>query len=218
MVPRKSPPPPPTRPAFLPAASAILPPAVFVILLFGTLLIPSRGDAQISPLQLEVRGGAWIPGADLVGAQGFSGAASAAVSFGIHFVLRSGLISYVAGFSEHRFGCTRAECGEAVDFVSTAWDLGIRVNFREAGITPWLGLSASAALFDAHVDTANVVVREASERGWGYEVSAGVLVPIGGQFALSPGVRYGRSDADFDSRGTLETRYLVADLGFVLAF
>ena len=192
--------------------------ASLVIVLLGSLLIPARGDAQISPLQWEVRGGAWIPSSDLAGAQNFEGAASSDASFGVHFVLRSGLISVVAGFSEHRFGCTAVRCGETVDFVSTAWDLGLRVNLREAGIVPWVSLSTTAALFDAHVDTGGGFVREASDRGWGYEAGAGVLVPVGGPFALNPGVRYGRSDADFASWGPLETRYIIVDVGLVLAF
>ena len=187
-------------------------------MLAGSLLSPSRSGAQISPLQWEVRGGAWIPNADLVGAQGFEGAAAADASFGVHFVLRSGLISYVVGFSEHRFGCTRTQCGEAVDFVSTAWDLGMRVHLRTAGIVPWVSLSASAALFDARVETGNGLQREGSDRGWGYEAGAGFLIPVGGPFALNPGVRYGRSDVDFASRGTLETRHIIADVGLVLAF
>ena len=140
------------------------------------------------------------------------------VSFGVHFMLRSGLISYVVGFSEHRFGCTQVQCGEAVDFVSTAWDLGVRVNLRQAGIVPWVSLGASAALFAAHVETGNDVATEGSDRGWGYEAGVGVLVPLGGPFLVNPGVRYGRSDADFAARGTLETRYIVADVGLVLAF
>jgi len=184
----------------------------------GTLLIPTRGEAQIPPLLLEVRGGAWIPTADLVGAQGFEGEASADVSFGVHFMLRSGVVSYVAGFSEHRFGCTQVQCGEPVDFVSTAWDLGVRVNLRRTGIVPWVSLGATAAVFDARVDTGDVVVSEGSDLGWGYEVGAGVLVPLGGPFLVNPGVRYGRSDADFVGPGTLETRYIIADVGLVLAF
>ena len=218
MVLRNSSPPPPTRSGFPPAASAVLPTAALAIMLVGSLLNPSRGDAQISPLQWEVRGGAWIPNTDLVGARGFEGAASADASFGVHFVLRSGLISYVVGFSEHRFGCTQVQCGEAVDLVSTAWDLGMRVNLRADGIVPWVSLGASAALFDARVDTGNGVQREDSDRGWGYEAGAGFLIPVGGPFALNPGVRYGRSDVDFASRGTLETRYFIADVGLVLAF
>ena len=182
----------------------------------GTLLTPTRGQGQISPLLLEVRGGAWIPAVDLVG--GFAGKASASASFGVHFVLKSGLLSYVAGFSEHRFGCTQVQCGEAVDFVSTAWDLAVRVNLRQTGIIPWVSLGTSAAVFDAHVETGNVVVREGSGRDWGYELGAGVLVPLGGLFLINPGVRYGRSDADFDARSTLKTRYIVADIGLVLAF
>ncbi len=218
MVPRNSPPLPPTRSGFSPAASAVLPTAALAIMLVGSLLNPSRGVAQISPLQWEVRGGAWIPNADLVGAQGFEGAASADASFGVHFVLRSGLISYVVGFSEHRFACPQIECGEAVDLVSTAWDLGMRVNIRADGIVPWVSLGASAAIFDARVDTGTGVQRESSDRGWGYEAGAGFLIPVGGPFALNPGVRYGRSDVDFASRGTLETRYFIADVGLVLAF
>jgi len=167
---------------------------------------------------VEVRGGVWIPNADLMGAGGFDGAASADASFGVHFVLRRGLISYLAGFSEHRFGCTAGRCGEAVDFVSTAWDLGIRVNLRATGIVPWVSVGASAAIFDARVDTGTGVQRESSERGWGFEAGAGILIPVRGPFALNPGVRYGRSDVDFASRGTLETRYFIADLGLVLAF
>ena len=218
MVPRNSPPPPPTCSGFPPAASAALSTAALAIILVGSLLIPSRGGAQISPLQWEVRVGAWIPADDLVGAQGFEGAASADVSFGVHFVLRRGLISFVAGFSEHRFGCTAGQCAEAVDFVSTAWDLGMRVNLRATGIVPWVSLGASAALIDARVGTENGVQQESSDRGWGYEAGAGFLIPVGGPFALNPGVRYGRSDVDFASRGTLETRSFIVDLGLVLAF
>jgi len=184
-------------------------------LLSGVLLTPIPTHAQIPPIQWEVRGGAWIPETDLTGAPGFEGAASADASFGVHFVLRSVLLSYVAGFSEHRFGCS-AQCGAGVDFVSTAWDLGVRVNLREEGIVPWLSLGTSAAVYDAHLGVA--VDRESSDREWGYEVGAGVLIPIGGPFLLNPGVRYGRNDADFASLGRLETRYFVADAGFVLAF
>jgi hypothetical protein len=198
--------------------SAALATGFLLIALFGTLLIPARGDAQITPLVVEARGGAWIPTSDLVGASGFEGAASTDADFGVHFVLRSGLLSFVAGFSEHRFGCPTAQCGQAVDFVSTAWDLGVRVNLREAGIVPWVSLGGTAALFDAHVDTGGAIALEASDRGWGYEAGAGVLVPIGGPFALNPGVRYGRSDVDFTGRGTMETRYIIADVGLVLAF
>ena len=162
-----------------------------MIVLLGTLLVPTRADAQISPLLVEVRGGAWIPTSDLVGAQGFEGAASTDASVGVHFVLRSGLIGFVAGFSEQRFGCTAAQCNESVDFVSTAWDFGVRVNFHEAGMVPWVSLGGTAALFDAHVDTGGGVTWEASGRDWGYEVGPGVLVPVAGLFALDPCVRYG---------------------------
>jgi hypothetical protein len=188
--------------------SAVFSTVSFVIVLLGSLIIPTRGDAQIYPLRLEARGGAWIPISDLVGARGFEGAASGDASFGVHFVLRGGLISFVIGFSEHRFVCTAVQCDEAVNFVSTAWDLDVRLNLREVGIVPRVSLGATVALFDARVETGGVVAREDSDRGWGYEAGAGVLVPVGGPFALNPAVRYEQSDVDFASRGPMETRYI----------
>ena len=89
---------------------------------------------------------------------------------------------------------------------------------QPSGIVPWVSLGASAALFAAHVETGNDVATEGSDRGWGYEAGAGVLVPLGGPFLVNPGVRYGRSDSDFAARRTLETRYIIADIGLVLAF
>ena len=57
-----------------------------------------------------------------------------------------------------------------------------------------------------------------SDRGWGFEVAAGFLVPLATRFALSPGIRYGRTDMDFPSQGNLETRHMIVGLAFILGF
>ena len=161
--------------------SAVLSTLSHVIVLLGTLLVPTRVDAQIPPPPVGSAGGAWIwiPTSDLVGAQGFEGAASTDASVGVHFVLRSGLISYVWLTSVNSASIARRPSAmRRWTSYPRGGTLGGRVNFREAGMVPW--------------------------------------VSLGGLFALAPGVRYGRSDTDFATRGTMRTRYIIADVGLVL--
>jgi hypothetical protein len=89
---------------------------------------------------------------------------------------------------------------------------------------PWLRVGAIAALLETDLGTAAstgttaTTVREESDRAWGFEVGAGVLIPVADRFGLSPGVRYGRVDLDLASCGVLRERYVVVDVGLVLGF
>jgi len=188
------------------------------------VLDPAALQGQLSSLQLEVNGGASIPVAEFAGVEGWEGEAAPDVGFGVHFALTRGHVGYLVGFSEHRFRCPAAGCGAEIDLVSTAWDVGLRLNLRRSGVVPWLGLGAVAAIVQADVGTSEAsgpqggTVRGESERGWGLEAGGGVLIPVADGLAVNPGVRYGRVDLDLPSRGVLRERYLVVDLGFVLGF
>ena len=184
---------------------------------------PSALRGQLSVMQMEVNGGSSIPVADFAGVAGWEGEASAGTSFGVHFALAGGHVGYLVGFSEHRFGCAEDACGAETDLVSTAWDLGLRINFRSSGVVPWMRVGAIAALLEVDLTSAPTgetatTVREESDRGWGFEAGAGVLIPVADRFGLSPGVRYGRVDLDLASRGVLQERYVVLDVAFVLGF
>ena len=191
------------------------------LLVASGLMTPVVSQGQLSVMQMEVNGGASVPVAEFAAVDGWEGEASTDASFGVHFVLTSGHLGYVVGFSEHRFKCLEAECGAQTDLVSTAWDLGVRLNLRTSGVVPWLRLGVVAALLEADLGTAGsagATVREESDRGWGFEAGAGILIPLAARFGLSPGVRYGRVDLDLASKGVLRERYLVVDLGLVLGF
>ena len=192
------------------------PPLSLSILL--SLLPAIQTAAQISPLQVEANAGVWLPSADLVGARGVEGPPSVDASFGVHFALTRGKIGYLLGFTENRFGCRQGACDTEASFVSTAWDLGLRISLRETGFIPWLRFNGTSAVVQAHLGAPGAVIVEESDRGWGFEAGAGLLIPLGTQFAVSPGIRYGRIDVDYPSRGKLETRYMVVDLGLVLGF
>ena len=184
---------------------------------------PSALHGQLSVLQMELNAGASVPVGTFAGAQGWEAEASSDASFGVHFALTSGHLGYRVGFSEHRFTCSPAGCGEETNLVSTAWDVGVRVNLRTSGVVPWLQIGVIAALVEADLATldsggASTTERRESDRGWGYEVGGGLLIPLASRFGVNPGVRYGRVDPEFESRGVLRERYLVVDIGFVLGF
>lgn len=181
------------------------------------LAVPMATEAQVSAFQLEVNGGAALPVQELSGPEGFEGEASTDATFGVHFALTSGRISYLVGFSEHRFGCPAIGCGGKTSLVSTAWDLAIRLNLRKEGVVPWLRLGTVAALAQADFTASGAIpVREESDRGWGLEAGAGIQIPVATRLALNPGVRYGRVEVDFPTKGEFAMRYLVVDLGLVL--
>lgn len=190
---------------------------LLLLSIFSSFFLAVQAAAQLSPLQVEVNAGVWLPSADLSGVMDVEGPASGDASFGVHFALTRGRISYLLGFTENRFACREGACATEASFVSTGWDLGFRVSLRESGLIPWFRLTGNAAVAQTRLGGPGAVMIE-SDRGWGFEVGAGFLVPLATRFALSPGIRYGRMDMDFPSQGNLETRHMIVGLAFILGF
>lgn len=204
-----------TREPSLRSLGTILP-----LALSAVLAMPLDSSGQISPLQVEFNGGLSAPVQELSGPEGFEGRASSGASLGVHFALttRSYLTWYV-GFGQHRFGCER-DCGGVDDIVSTSWDLGARVNVLSGPVVPWvrLGMTSHVTELDQTTAPDASTVRIESDRGWGVEAAAGLLIPVAPRLAFNPGVRYTRVTTDFDRVGDLALRFLVVDVGVVLGF
>lgn len=189
------------------------------------LVCPFALSAQVSPLQVEVNVGVGVPVQEFSGRDGFEGEAGDGATFGVHFGLttRSYLTWYV-GFSQHRFGCDTTTCGAVDDIVTTSWDVGARVNLLSGPVVPWIraGVVSHLAELDSTGVPAGgstpVTLRLESDRGWGFEGGAGVMITVAPRLAINPGVRYSRVTTAFDGVGDLEMRFLSVDLGLVLGF
>ena len=182
------------------------------------LALPLAVSAQVSPLQVEVNFGVGVPVQEFSGPGGFEGEAGEGTTLGVHFALstRSYLTWYV-GFSQHRFGCTDAGCLAVDDLVTTSWDLGARVNLLSGPVIPWVSVGVVSHL--AEFDEASVpTVRRESERGWGFEGGAGLMITVAPRIAINPGIRYSKVTTGLDGSRDLEMRFLSIDLGFVLGF
>jgi len=189
------------------------------------LVFPFALSAQVSPLQIEVNVGAGVPVQEFAGREGFEGEAGGGATFGVHFALTTrSYLTWYAGFSQHRFGCDETACGEVGDIVTTSWDVGARINLLSGPVVPWIRAGVVSHL--AELDSTGVpgggsipvTVRLESERGWGFEGGAGVMITVAPRLAINPGVRYSRVTTGFDGIGELAMRFLSVDLGFVLGF
>ncbi len=110
------------------------------------------------------------------------------------------------------------------EVVTTSWDVGARINLLSGPVVPWIraGVVSHLAELDSTDGPAGgsspVYTRQKSDRGWGFEGGAGVMITVAPRLAINPGVRYSRVTAAFDGIGDLEMRFLSIDLGLVLGF
>ena len=198
------------RPLQVPLAAALL---------AAVLAVPRpSGLAAQSPLVLDVRAGATLPTGSFV-REGLEAELSPGAGFGLHFTLqRHPWRAFYAGFSQHRFGCDGAGCPGGGELVSTGWNLGTRLSVATGGASPWLRLGVVFDRVEADFLEGGDEVGRVSDLGVGGEVGIGVVMGTARRLSLSPGVRYVLVDGRFERRGLVRMRYLVADLGAVIAF
>ena len=166
------------------------------------LAAASPAAAQLS---LEVRGGA---GAGSYGATeaGFQAVPRAAGSAHLAYAFNPRLAAY-AGYSHAGFGCIEGFC-DGVDptFTSSGLDAGVRVQLP-AGL--WVRGGAVVHMLKVK----SPVQDQSSDAGFGIGAGAGFTIPLGGRFALTPGVGYTRYTASMPD-GSDPVAVLTADLGF----
>ena len=136
---------------------------------------------------------------------------SSAPSVGLHFGLRRGTRTYVyLGFSQLRFDCEGVECDGT--WVATQWEAGVRAELSSGPVVPWL----RAGVVSPSVEHVPGVRRGA--RGWGGEGGAGARIALTERLSLSPGARFGAVNVGRSVGEDVAMRYLVVDLGLVVAF
>lgn len=189
--------------------------AVALVALF--VLTPDL-SAQAARFALEFRGGAGIPAPPLSDGGRRGEGAAVGPSFGLSFgvTARPGRTTTV-GFSQHRFACEDAGCDEGGSYVATNVEAGFRYNLRiDPTLMPWIRIGAltTRVELDDHPDHRDAL----SDLGYGGEIGAGLLLRPNSAIAFSPGVRYTAVNSGLPGGGLLRMRYVVGDLGLVIAF
>ncbi|MDP2958387.1 MAG: hypothetical protein Q8N53_18310 [Longimicrobiales bacterium] len=180
---------------------------------------PSRLQAQGATLSAEARAGVAVPLASFADGSSVGEGTGAGSAFGVEVALRpgQGRRTLYAGFSQLRFGCKAAGCPAGEPYVATGVNAGLRLTLLPGHrVLPWVGVGA----LTTRVESPGVRGSPpgVSTLGYGGEISAGLYLGAGRSVAFTPSVRFVRAGTELPGGASLSLRYLVADLGVVLAF
>lgn len=169
-----------------------------------TALVPAAASAQ--QLAVELRAGASVgnytetaAGLELLPAPSFA------------VVLETGLtgsLSGYAGFTRSTFGCEEGFCADRdVSLTSQGLILGGRWD----GGLPWVraGLAVQSLRLSAEAQA------ETSDPGVGWDLAAGVTLPVGRRLRLRPGLTYLRHEAA-TGQGDGHVAVLALEVGLVV--
>ncbi len=190
------------------------------LVVFCLVVGPGSVAGQEGPYAFQIRGGRTLPVAAFRdNARGWEEESGAGPSLGMGFTFP--LYRFVGGylgFSQHRFACDEDVCPKGKPWISTGFDVALRVVLGETGVRPWIQGGLHTPRIEGKVPKEGRAQRLTSNGGGGYEVGGGILVKVGDRMSLSPGIRYGSAGAPFSVQPTMELRYLVLDLGLVVGF
>ena len=187
---------------------------------WGLGVCSGTAAGQEGPYAFQIRGGGTLPvGAFHDDAQGWEEEAGKGPSLGMGFtfpLFRS--VGGYLGFSQYRFACDEDVCPKGKDWISTGFDVALRMVLGGRKVRPWIqgGLTTPRIESQVLVDGQGRSLH--SQGGLGFEVGGGILVKVGERMSFSPGVRYGSAGVPYLDHPTLELRYLVLDLGLVVGF
>ena len=194
---------------------------------FGTVLTltalacmaPVGLAGQRSPLSLEIRGGGGLPVASFATPPGAGEEMGGGPSFGLLFGYRRSVHTGIyVGFSQHRFDCARVGCPADGRLVQTGWDVGFRADLSTGAWQPRIRVGAVFSRVERDAGSGGEVVRHLSDLAAGFEAGVALAFPALGRYRLSPGLRYVWSNTRFPEAGLVRMRYVVADLGLIVAF
>jgi hypothetical protein len=153
------------------------------------------------------------------GDRGWEERATAGVSFGMGFSFPFfSVFDGYLGFSQHYFGCDPDLCPRGKDWVSTGFDVGLRLVAGRDRVRPWFQGGFHSHRVEGKLRGLQGVETLRSGGGGGYEFGGGILIQVGERTSLAPGVRIGRGNVPFEDRSNLKLQYVVVDLGLVLGF
>lgn len=176
------------------------------------------GDLAAQRITLDLRGAVAAPTSELGGTDLGTGA-----GFGgtVAWQLQPHLHLY-GGWDWMRFAADNWFAGPEPDFEETGYTFGLRFEhpLRTTSRTLYR-LEAGGTYKHIEVEDANGDVIEDTGHGLGYELGAGLLMPLGETWKLAPTLRYRALSRDFTVGATTtagDLRYVALEIGFSRRF
>jgi hypothetical protein len=180
--------------------------------------MPLQGQER--PFAFQIRGGGTFPVSGFRDEhRGWEGKAGMDTTFGMGFTFPFyRFIGGYLGFSQHRFGCDEDLCPKGRSWISTGYDVALRVVIGRGGVGSFVHAGIHTHRVEGRVFDEDEVVYINSELGGGYEVGGGLLISLRERISFAPGIRYGGGNVPFEGRPNMALRFLVLDLGLVVGF
>lgn len=162
-----------------------------LLALVATLGFAGAATAQTgptSPFSIEVRGGAAIPQGDLKD----EGDAKTGYTFGANATFQATpMLGIYAGWSRNSFGI---EDADDASFVDQGFDAGVKLSFGGGTlpVSPFVRAGAVFHKISAEGSEGGVDVEIESDNAIGFDVGAGVAIPLGPRMSFTPAVSYSK--------------------------
>ena len=195
----------------------------------------AAGMAIATPVQAQlfyigVRGGAGVPkGAfedkEFATEDQFLAGAKAGFGYGLDAGINLGPLGVYAGFDKINFECAPESCSaEDSKYKLQGVSAGVRLSIPLFPIIkPWVKGGVTFSELDAEFGGTSSKTSFTTERTPGYELGAGIDIPFGGIFSLTPQVRYVGQKLDYKIPGVTtgdkisnDANYYTFDLGLRL--
>lgn len=130
-------------------------------------------------------------------------------------------VSVYAGWGWNHFYAEQSFAGEKRDFEETGYVMGLEFKHL-IGQSAISFYGRGAALYN-HIEIENEEgdVLHDTGHGWGWQAAAGVDIPLGKNWSLTPGVKFNSLNRDLkisDLNYELKQNYLSARIGFIKRF
>ena len=146
-------------------------------------IVPSAAAAQDSRFSVELRGSLNRPLGDFGDADGLEADGEASLAGDLFIHLNDNLSVY-GGYAREMFGCE--SCTDDEGFHASGFEGGVKLMANRQGrILPWLRGGLIAQELTADFSEGEV----SSDTGIGFQIAAGVDVPLGEVLSFSPALR-----------------------------
>ena len=130
-------------------------------------------------------------------------------------------VSLYAGWGWNRFSAEESFAGHDMDFEETGYILGL--EFKQLIGNSGISVFGRGAALYSHIEIENKEgdIKYDTKHGWGWQVAAGVDIPLGKNWSLTPGVEFNYLNRDVrisDIEWDLKQNYISARIGFAKKF
>jgi len=184
--------------------------------LFALLTLKSTGQEEETKFGIELNGGVSFATRELGGINLNTGAGFETV---FHYRFMNHLGVY-AGWGWNKFSTDETFAGSSVDFEETGYVVGLQFK-RLIGASPISYYARLGGLYNhIEIEEGDEIIEDTGH-GLGFQIAAGVDIPLGANWNINPGIKFNAISRDLDNNGNttnLDLNYVMIRVGIVKNF